>query len=236
MMLTRIAAVVWALEVCALADPTPEALYAEGKVAYDAADYPTAIKKWKQSYKLSGAPGLLLNLGQAYRLNGDCRHALASYKEFVAIGPKGDDRALARDFVVELEPKCGEPTIVGDAPHTTPKRGGAMKATGLVIGGVGLVSIAIGIGIGYHASSLGDDVMRECTVARPCAGSVAKTAESDGRRDTTLGYAFDAVGALAVVGGAALYYFGDRASAVEVTPRASRSGETGAMLTWRTTW
>jgi tetratricopeptide (TPR) repeat protein len=238
MKLTPIAAVVCALEICALAAPTPEALYAEGKDAYDAADYVTAIKKWQRAYKLSGAPALLLNLGQAYRLSGDCPHALANYREFVATGPKGDDRKLASDFIAELEPKCGEPAVEqpADRPVAKPEPGGAMKTSGLVIGGAGLVSIAIGIGFGYHASTIGDDVMRECSVAMPCAGSLVKAADADGRRDTTVGYAFDAVGALALLGGAALYYFGDHASAVEITPRASRSGETGAVLTWRTTW
>jgi hypothetical protein len=57
-------------------DPTVRAreLYLEGKRNYDLADYPRAIAAWKESYTLSGAPMLLFNIGQAYRLAGDCPH------------------------------------------------------------------------------------------------------------------------------------------------------------------
>jgi len=43
-------------------------LYDEGLRHYNLAEYPDAIASWKESYRLSKAPLLLFNLGQAYRL------------------------------------------------------------------------------------------------------------------------------------------------------------------------
>ncbi|HSN27786.1 MAG TPA: hypothetical protein VLT45_15955, partial [Kofleriaceae bacterium] len=65
-------------------DPTSHAkqLYTEGKRYYDVADYAHAIEAWKQAYVLSSAPMLLFNIGQAYRLQGDCTSALRFYATY----------------------------------------------------------------------------------------------------------------------------------------------------------
>src|SRR5690348_18430374 len=59
-----------------------KALYDEGLRHYQVAEYPEAIEAWKQSYLLSKKPLLLFNIGQAYRLSGDCKHAMTFYDNY----------------------------------------------------------------------------------------------------------------------------------------------------------
>jgi hypothetical protein len=59
-----------------------KALYESGLAHYNVAEYPEAIKDWKESYSLSKAPLLLFNIGQAYRLSGDCKLANIFYGNY----------------------------------------------------------------------------------------------------------------------------------------------------------
>jgi tetratricopeptide (TPR) repeat protein len=228
------AAILAALEASAVAAPTPEELYAEGQVAYDKADYATAIADWQASYKASGANGLLFNLAQAYRLRGDCKQALFTYKRFVAIDPSVDQRALADDFIRELEPTCGAVVAAPATDRPVDAPGRTMKLAGIATGGAGVVLFVTGVALGHHASTLGNDVTAACTVS--CDWSIEKSKDAAGHRDSALGWTFGTVGALALLGGAALYYFGDRASEISVTPVATRSHDSGAVLSWSHAW
>ena len=40
---------------------------AAGKTAFDTGDFPTAIARYQQAWRLKPAPSLLFNLGQSYR-------------------------------------------------------------------------------------------------------------------------------------------------------------------------
>jgi tetratricopeptide (TPR) repeat protein len=70
-----------------------KALYDEGLRHYEVAEYPQAIEAWKQSYLLSRKPLLLFNIGQAYRLSGDCKQAMTFYDNYqnVEAKPKNQD-------------------------------------------------------------------------------------------------------------------------------------------------
>jgi hypothetical protein len=52
MKIMLIVAAIAAIEVAAYAQPTAESLYDEGQIAYDKADYSTAIAKWQAAYDL----------------------------------------------------------------------------------------------------------------------------------------------------------------------------------------
>lgn len=214
------------------AGPSAEDLYNEGQRAYDGADYTTAIAKWKQSYELSGEPELLFNLAQALRLNGNCVDALTTYKRFVTIVPKSEQRALADDIVRELEPKCGVPSMTH--PPTLDRRstsaGRRLKIAGLATGGGGAVLVVAGLLMGRRASALGDEVSSAC--ADICDWSEQRSKDAQGRRDAKIGYALDAVGVAAIGAGAVMYYVGSRADEVTVVPRA----QGGMTVTWSTRW
>ena len=57
-------------------------LYDSGLNHYNLAEYPEAIKDWKEAYSLSKKPLLLFNIGQAYRLSGDCKMANIFYDNY----------------------------------------------------------------------------------------------------------------------------------------------------------
>lgn len=236
-----------ALEVTARADSTPtaedppststpERFYAEGQAAYDHADYLTAIAKWRSSYDLSHATGLLFNLAQAYRLSGDCMNALLTYEQFVTIDPASEQRQLADDLARELEAQCGgaaTPPVVEhpiiDHPRAPPGR--PLKIAGLATAGVGAASLAIGLGLGHHAQVIGDEVTHAC--AQSCDWAEQGSKDASGRRDATIGYVFDAIGIAAIASGAILYYLGDREDGIHVVP-TDRSR--GATLSWSRSW
>jgi hypothetical protein len=57
-------------------------LYDEGLKRYNLAEYTEAIKAWKEAYLLSKRPLLLFNIGQAFRLSGDCKQAMTFYDSY----------------------------------------------------------------------------------------------------------------------------------------------------------
>ena len=251
MRIALVIAVIVALETAAFAQPSAEALYAEGQAAYDRADYAMAVAKWQASYDLSKESGLLFNLAQAKRLSGDCAGAIATYRRFVSgdSDPTSEQHKLAEDLTRELEGKCPEqkpavvpPPKVDDRPTlderlnlaaelNDPKSGRTWKIAGLVTGGAGVVTIAIGLGLGHHGASIGDEVTAACQAG--CNWAALKDKDARGRREVAIGKALDVVGVAAVAGGTILYYLGVRQEALAVTP-APHDG--GAVISWSGAW
>jgi tetratricopeptide (TPR) repeat protein len=56
--------------------------FARGKRHYDLAEYDQAIAAWKEAYHLKRSPLLLFNIGQAFRLSGDCAQATQFYASY----------------------------------------------------------------------------------------------------------------------------------------------------------
>ena len=239
-----IAAWIAALEAAAIAQPeTAEALYAEGQAAYDRADYATAIEKWQASYQLSREPLLIFNVAQAQRQSGDCPHALATYRQFVAADPDptSEQHVLALDFERELEARCGAlPRVVQPDPRpetgdrlrlSVPEhRGRSLRVAGLGIGGAGAVSITVGLVLGHHGASIGDEVTAAC--ATSCDWNALRDKDAAGRRDVTIGHVLDAAGAAAIVTGTITYYLGWQHGAITIVP----AGREGGIATWSGSW
>jgi tetratricopeptide (TPR) repeat protein len=61
-----------------------------------------ALEAYKAAYVLAPSPGLLFNLAQAYRLNGDCDDAAWMYKRFLDTGPRDDLKALVNEHLEKL--------------------------------------------------------------------------------------------------------------------------------------
>jgi len=62
-------------------------LYDEGLRHYQVAEYKQAIDSWKEAYLISKKPLLLFNIGQAYRLSGDCKTAQTFYDNYTEAEP-----------------------------------------------------------------------------------------------------------------------------------------------------
>ena len=239
------------LETAAIAQPRAEDLYAEGQVAYDRADYATAIAKWQSSYDLSKEAGLLFNLAQAKRLAGDCAGAITTYRRFDTTDTDftSEQHKLAKDFMRELDGTCpalsSAPTIV-----THPKSGGELnlaprltdhksdrsrsgrswKIAGLVTSGVGIATITIGLGLGHHGSSIGGEITAAC--ATSCDWATLKDKDARGKRAVSIGKTLDVVGIAAVASGAIFYYLGARRETLTVAPTPGGGG----VVSWSGAW
>ena len=228
-----------ALEAVAFAQPGAETLYTEGQAAYDRADYATAVARWQASYDLSKEVGLLFNLAQAKRQSGDCTGAVATYHRFITDDPDptSEQHKLAKDLARELEGTCPEkpvvllPSTVNSTAHlnTRAQSGRTWKIAGLVTGGIGVATIAIGLGLGRHGSSIGDEITAAC--ATSCDWAALKDKEARGKRAVTIGRALDAAGVAVIAGGAVFYYLGMRQETLTV---AHAPG--GGVISWSGSW
>lgn len=241
------------LSIPALAEPTAEDLHAEGQTAYDRREYAVAASKWRSAYALSKEAGVLFNLAQALRLAGDCPSALATYRRFAATTaePGSEQRVLADDWARELEGQCPAPAPDGASPSPPPlplptplpaptsaihradgaRPGRAWKIAGVVTASAGVVALAVGLGLGNRGAAIGDDVTAAC--ASECDWEDLRDDDARGRRYVAVGRALDAVGAVAIVGGAVFYYVGMRKDAFSVSLRDAGSG---VAVSWSGMW
>ena len=107
-------------------------------------------------------------------------------------------------------------TATGDRPN---ERGRTLRIAGIATAAGGGASLVAGVIFGAMASSKGDSV-----------GSAAQFNPDDdsaGHRDATLQWVFYGIGAAAVVGGAALYYFGWSAASADARVALLPSFEPG---------
>lgn len=238
----------------AFAQPTAESLFAEGQAAYSRGDYATAIAKWQVSYEMSNETGLLFNIAQALRLSGNCPGALATYQRYIVADTDlgSEQHKLAEDFERELSGKCSTVNTTSK-PNSSPvpylvngpnsvdalndrkdrEAGRTLRIAGLATGGTGIVLLATGLYLGHHGRALGDNVTEACRTS--CDWGMQKDKDATGRRDVTRGRVLDGVGVAAIVGGAVMYYVGNRQSSVSIAPRTRESGG-GATLTWSGSW
>jgi hypothetical protein len=93
-------------------------LYEEGLKHYNVAEWQDAIKAWKESYLLSKRPLLLFNIGQAYRLSGDCKQAQTFYDSYTREEPSPKNQAEL-DEAIALCAKQGTSPKPPDKPVNT---------------------------------------------------------------------------------------------------------------------
>jgi hypothetical protein len=84
--------------------PLARDLFAEGLEHFKTRRFKEAVEKFRASYELSHVPGLLYNMAQAQRLNGDCADAVATYRLFLATNPQGKLRERTEARIRDLEP------------------------------------------------------------------------------------------------------------------------------------
>ena len=84
-----------------------KALYDEGSRAYKAGDYRRAVERFLEAYELSGAPAILFNIAQAYRLDGACADALTYYRRSLAEEPDAANRAEVEERIAEMQ-RCAD--------------------------------------------------------------------------------------------------------------------------------
>lgn len=88
-----------------------KALYQEGLNHYNLAEWQDAIKSWKESYKLSKKPLLLFNIGQAYRLSGDCKQAMNFYDTYQREEPNPKNAAELEEALALCAKQPDKPLV-----------------------------------------------------------------------------------------------------------------------------
>ena len=64
-----------------------KALFAEGTTQYNLARFEEALGKFQDAYLAKAEPGLLINIGQCYRMLGNHKQAVYSYRRFLDAAP-----------------------------------------------------------------------------------------------------------------------------------------------------
>jgi len=110
-------AAILALALCvtsaAAASPAGE-LLERGLRSYAVGRYDEAIAAFQRGYELEARPDLLYALGQAQRMKGDCRAAVASYRAYLRTSPPERSAAPARQNLERCERE------LASAPPPTP--------------------------------------------------------------------------------------------------------------------
>jgi hypothetical protein len=137
--------------------PETRVLYDRGLAAYQAKDYPNAIRAFEAGFALEPRREFLFANAQARRLAGDCRGAVPLYQRFLEMGPppvqaSATQIALARcaqqmaaEHLAPPPPLVIAPApLPPPAPWTHDRWGAALLATGVV---------GLAVGGGFLAAS-----------------------------------------------------------------------------------
>jgi hypothetical protein len=186
-----------------------------------------ALEAYKAAYVLAPSPGLLFNLAQAYRLNGDCDDAAWMYRRFLETEPRDDLRDLVNGHLQKLaacmhagfgiEPpavpnaqsKLQEPSqpprivavaVVPEHDGERDKRVGSY----LMIGGA--VALAASAVFAIDAHEVAGDVQN--AYHGGARNPDVRALDDRGQRDSTIATITGVTGGVAVVSGAVLYGLG----------------------------
>jgi tetratricopeptide (TPR) repeat protein len=213
-----------------------------------------ALEAYKAAYVLAPSPGLLFNLAQAYRLNGDCDDAAWMYRRFLDTDPREDLRSLVNDHLAKLQacmhvgfrtqietppvPPSGKDNAMPSQPARAvvavaePSNDGQREqqvGTYVMIGGG--AALVVAAAFAYEAHSASNDVADayRAGMRAPDIHSI----DDRGQRDATIATVASITGGAALITGAVLYSLGrrdERAQHLAVVPHPG-GGE--VRLAWR---
>ena len=81
-----------------------EAHFKQGRAYYDAGDMDRAIEQYEKANALVPHPVNDFNIALAHRAKGEKRKALARFKRYLELDPKGNRSDEASTYIAELEP------------------------------------------------------------------------------------------------------------------------------------
>jgi tetratricopeptide (TPR) repeat protein len=238
------------LATTASASPIPpkaRKLAEHGREMHKRGEYEKAIVAFKEAYVIAPSPGLLFNLAQAYRLQGNCEDASIMYTRYLETNPDPNARAVAEEHLATVErcmqkrslnipmdesmaylkvppPPGPEKVIVQDKRDIErPVRIKKDIGMGLAItGGVALLTAAY---FGYRSYEASQEV--EDAYAHGAKWKEVEPIQARGEKAATAAKLFGIGGGLAVAGGVTLFVLGrrdERANQIAITPTAKGSG------------
>jgi len=198
----------------------------QGRALHDRGEYSRAVDAFQAAYVLAPSPAILFNLGQAYRLKGDCDNAVLMYRAFLRSRSEPQLQDMARAHLGNVE-KCASPAVSGrptsaagvaatpgtSAASTSGTDGESAPGRGLRRGGV-VTAISGGVLLGlagyfaYRAADANDEV--EERYARGVKWRDLEALDSRGERDSMLATGLAVTGGVAVITGGVLYLVGWR--------------------------
>jgi len=236
-------------------------LYEDGLRHFQVAEYDQAIAAWKESYLLVHKPLLLFNIGQAYRLAGDCAHALTFFDNYLREEPSPKnqddvDQAVATCKAAEKpaepvkpvaeppKPVAEPPKPVAEPPKPVAPAPEPVKPApepvvvaphhGMRTAGivVGSVGVAAGLAGIFFAVQSGHDSSKLDGYTGTWGQSQIDT-QNAGKRANTLGWAFGIGGVALAAAGATMFVLGGRDSTHGVAIAPTRGG---AAVAWGTSF
>jgi tetratricopeptide (TPR) repeat protein len=234
-----------------------KALYETGLKHYNLAEYDLAIKAWKESYLLSKRPLLLFNLGQAYRLAGDCTQAMTFYDSYQREEPNPKNQGELDQAIVLCKDKAARPTdkppvTAPPPPATTPppplaaapqgapaepvdpprssRSGGGLRMVGIAVGATGVVLAGVGIYFALDSGSASDELDGHMGPWGPDEIEI----EARGERSEKLAWILGGAGVAALVTGGVMFAIGgpkQTESSVTVAPARG-----GLQVGWSTSF
>lgn len=238
-------------------------LYDEGLRHYQVAEYAQAIDAWKQAYLISKKPLLLFNIGQAYRLSGDCTQAMTFYDNYQEAdpAPKNQDEldqaiAACKDAKpavtstkpvdtkpvetkpvdtqpVETKPVETAPPVKGEPPPPAAQQASGGHRGVAMIVGLGGVVLEGGAVFFALQSKSKADDVEKYVAQSHVFDAKAKALQSDGERDNKLAWGLGIAGGAAIVAGAVLYLTGGSSEEHGVAIVPTRDG---AHVSWSTSF
>jgi tetratricopeptide (TPR) repeat protein len=194
----------------------------QGRALHDRGEYGRAVDSFQAAYVLAPSPALLFNLGQAYRLKGDCDNALLMYRAFLRSRPAPQLQGIARTHLGSVE-KCASPEVMGQpagASAVTPANsavtgsdregepGRALRRGGVITAISGGVLLGLAGYVAYRAADANDEV--EERYGRGVKWRDLEELDASGERDNKLATGLAVTGGVAVITGSVLYLVGWR--------------------------
>ena len=207
-----------------------------GNAAFQEADYDRAILYWEDSYRRAcTAHAMLKNLARAYELNSQLDEALAALQAYLDRAEGAEDQEAIQLRVSALEAKVAppvaakpkpapsaEPVLVpADPPtsetHVTPLEEYDEESSGrsiapLIVGGVGLATLAVGSVFWLRATSDRQEQVDLCGgMTESCPVGVAEAGNA--ARDRQIAWSIvNSAGAVVAAAGLIWYFVQDDGS------------------------
>jgi tetratricopeptide (TPR) repeat protein len=214
--------------------------YDQGMTLYDAGDFKKAIEEFRTAYEIVPTPGLLFNLGQAYRLEKNYDMALYFYRTYLSRMPDAPNRADVDRRIAEMEEllKNQPPREPAHAPEPAPAQGATPPSTSAPAIAASVAPVApidegaghpgrgrqkaglvlAGVGVALVATgvvfglsaSSASDDLEQQARQRGSWNPQLSSQYQDGQSDALRADVFMAAGGAAIVAGAVFYYLGWR--------------------------
>jgi tetratricopeptide (TPR) repeat protein len=151
--------------------------FAEGTKAFNLGEFERAIVEYRAAYNLRPDPGMLYNIGQAYRLANDLPQALFFYRSYLHNLPNAANRAEVEERIRTIDEQLKAAKEVASKPPNTTEPPDPKVAPISVVAvppppppvaprvpvykrwwlwtavGVGVAAVAVGVGVGLGTRS-----------------------------------------------------------------------------------